>query len=243
MANVPTPHIEAKQGEIAESILLPGDPLRAKEIAKKYLTDCVQFNSIRNMFGYTGNYKGKRVSVMGTGMGVPSIGIYSYELANFYHCKKLIRTGTAGSMQGYLNVGDLVLAQGACYTSNFQTAFGNNGTYAPICDFGLLESAVKYAREKKVPFYVGNVLTSDFFYSPVKAELAGMSWATANVLAVEMETAVLYLNAAVSGAKALTILSVSNSLVTGESMSAEDREKKLTNMIEIALDVAIEDER
>lgn len=241
MALVPTPHIEALDGEIAESILLPGDPLRAKFIAKTYLDDVKQFNSVRNMLGYTGTYNGKEVSVMGTGMGISSMGIYSYELAKFYRCKKMIRVGTAGALKPEMNIGDVVFAQGACYTCNMAQIFGTGGVYAPICDFELLERAVSYARAKKIKFHVGNVLTSDLYYIPGGVTPEGLSWANINVLAVEMESAVLYLNGATLGAKALSILTVSNSLTSGEETSALQRERAFTDMMEIALNVATED--
>lgn len=230
-----TPHIDAAPGEIAESILLPGDPLRAKYIAEHYLDDPKQFNHTRNILGYTGTYKGKPVSVMGTGMGVPSMGIYSYELIRFYGCKRLIRVGTAGAMQPNLHIGDIVLAQGACYTSNMPAVFGTLGTYAPICDYKLMCYALEYMHNNKIRFKSGNVLTSDLFYTPGSAEHSGMGWADFGVLCVEMETAILYMNAAMYGAQALTILTMSDSLITGEQTTSEQREKSFTQMMEIGL--------
>ena len=237
-----TPHIDAQVGEIAESILLPGDPLRAKYIAENYLTDVKQFNHTRNMLGYTGKYNGKPISVMGTGMGVPSIGIYSYELIRFYNCKKLIRVGTAGSLQPNLRIGDIVLGMGACYSSNMPSLFATMGTYSPICDYKLLCYAIEYAHKNHIRFKAGNVLTSDLFYTPGTSENAGMSWADYGVLCVEMESAILYMNAAMYGAQALSILTMSDSLVTGEKASNQDRETSFTTMMEMALNVATREE-
>ncbi len=234
-AKIPTPHIDAKKGEIAERILLPGDPLRAKYIAENFLTDVKQFNHTRNILGYTGKYGKKKVSVMGTGMGCPSIGIYSYELINFYGVKKLIRVGTTGAMTDRLHIGDLVLAQAACFDGAMPTFLNNLGSFAPIASYDLLEAAAAKAREKGMPYLVGNVLTSDYFYGPKRAE--GVSWSDMGVLAVEMECFMLYLNAIMYHAQALGILTVSDSLVTGEKTTAEQREKSFTNMMELALEI------
>lgn len=234
---VPTPHIGAQAGEIAETILLPGDPLRAKYIAENFLTDVKQFNGVRNMFGYTGFYKGKRVSVMGTGMGCPSIGIYSYELIHFYGCKNLIRVGTAGALQENVKIRDIVIGMGACTTSNYVKQFRLPGDYSCICSFELLEKAVKAAREKGLKVHVGNILSSDMFYNPDLPQ-AGMSWAQMGVLAVEMEAAALYSNAAAAGVNAICILTVSDSAVTGEATTAEERQTSFTNMMEVALELA-----
>ena len=183
LSNTPTPHIGAEKGEIAETILLPGDPLRAKYIAEHFLEDVKQFNGTRNMLGYTGTYMGRQVSVMGTGMGCPSIGIYSYEL----------------------------------------------------CSYSLLERAVAAARERGLSFHVGNVLSSDMFYAPPKQVQGGMTWADMGVLAVEMEAAALYANAAAAGVNALAVLTISDSMVTGEATSAMERETSFTQMMEVAL--------
>lgn len=234
---VPTPHIGAQAGEIAETILLPGDPLRAKYIAENFLTDAKQFNSVRNMFGYTGYYKGRRVSVMGTGMGCPSMGIYSYELIHFYGCRNLIRIGTAGSLQEKVKIRDLVIGMGACTTSNYVKQFCLPGDYSCICSFELLEKAVKAARDKGMNCHVGNILSSDMFYNP-ELPPAGTSWEKMGVLAVEMEAAALYSNAAAAGANALCILTISDSLVTGEATTAEERQTTFTNMMEVALELA-----
>ena len=234
---VPTPHIGAQAGEIAETILLPGDPLRAKYIAENFLTDVKQFNGVKNMFGYTGFYKGKRVSVMGTGMGCPSIGIYSYELIHFYGCKNLIRVGTAGALQENVKIRDIVIGMGACTTSNYVKQFRLPGDYSCICSFELLEKAVKAAREKGLKVHVGNILSSDMFYNPDLPQM-GMSWAQMGVLAVEMEAAALYSNAAAAGVNAICILTVSDSAVTGEATTAEERQTSFTNMMEVALELA-----
>lgn len=237
MSNVPTPHIEAKVGDIAETILLPGDPLRAKYIADNFLTDVTQFNSTRNMLGFTGFYEGKRVSVMGTGMGCASIGIYSYELIKFYGCKNLIRIGTAGALNPDVKIRDVVLAQGACTNSNYVRNFGIPGDFAPICSFSLLRKAVDKAEEMGVDYHVGNVLSSDNFYVQQTTTL-GKSFPEMGVLAVEMEAAALYTNAAALGANALAVLTISDSAVTGEETTAKERETTFTNMMKIALSLA-----
>ena len=234
---VPTPHIEAQVGEIAETILLPGDPLRAKYIAENFLTDVKQFNATRNMFGYTGYYTGKRVSVMGTGMGCPSMGIYSYELIHFYGCKNLIRIGTAGAMRPEVKVRDVVFGMGSCTTSNYVKQFGLPGDFSCICSYDLLRKAVEAAEAKGVTYHVGNILCSDMFYNPDLPK-TGTGWDEMGCLAVEMESAALYSNAAYAGVNALCILTVSDSLVTGEVTTAEERQNTFTNMMEIALELA-----
>lgn len=231
-----TPHNSAKKGDIAETILLPGDPLRAKFIAENFLEDVTQFNGVRNMFGFTGTYKGKRVSVMGTGMGVPSIGIYSYELIHFYGVKNLIRVGSCGAFDEKLNLYDVIIAQGACTDSNYAAQYDLPGTYSAIASYDLLSRAVKSAEDKGVDVHVGNILTSDVFYS--QKEDSWKLWAKMGVLAAEMETYALYCNAANAGVNALTILTVSDSIVKGEETSAEERQKSFTKMMEIALELA-----
>lgn len=234
---IPTPHIGAQAGEIAETILLPGDPLRAKYIADNFLTDVKQFNATRNMFGYTGYYKGKRVSVMGTGMGCPSMGIYSYELIHFYGCRNLIRVGTAGAMRPEVKVRDIVFGMGACTTSNYVKQFSLPGDYSCICSYELLRKAVAAAEEKGMNYHVGNILSSDMFYNPEKPPV-GVSWDQMGVLAVEMESAALYSNAAYAGVNALCILTISDSMITGEVTTAEERQNTFTSMMEIALELA-----
>lgn len=230
----PTPHIAAiSEAEIAETVLLPGDPLRAQFIAEHFLDNPVQFNSVRNMLGFTGTYAGRPVSVMGSGMGMPSIGIYSYELIHFYGVKNLIRVGSCGAMQPDLQVRDIVLAMSASTNSNYASQFGLPGTYAPTASWELLQQAVAVAEAKAYPFKVGNVLSSDIFYDADPD--AWKRWAKMGVLAVEMEAAALYLNAAQAGVNALCILTVSDSLVSQQALSAAERERTFTQMMEIAL--------
>lgn len=232
---MPTPHNSAQKGDIAETILLPGDPLRAKFIAETYLDKPVLFNQVRNMLGYTGEYKGKRVSVMGTGMGVPSMGIYSYELIHFYGVKNLIRVGSCGALREDLDLYDIVLAMGACTNSNYAHQYGLPGTYSAIASWDLLYKAKQVADEKNIPVKVGNVLTGDVFYSPNPEEYK--KWQQMNVLAAEMETYALYCNAAYAGVNALTILTVSDSIVLEKETTPEERERSFTKMIEIALEL------
>lgn len=234
---IPTPHIGAQKGEIAETILLPGDPLRAQFIAENFLTDVKQFNAVRNMFGYTGKYEGKPVSVMGTGMGCPSIGIYSYELIHFYGCKNLIRIGTAGAMQPDMKLRDLVIAMGCCTTSNYVKQFQLPGDYSCICSYELLSKAVAEAKKKKLSYRVGNVLCSDMFYRP-DLPPTGTTWTQMGVLAVEMESAALYSNAAYAGVNALCLLTISDSAFIEEVTTAEERQKTFTDMIDVALKLA-----
>lgn len=230
-----TPHNRANQGDIAEKILLPGDPLRAKYIAENFLDNVTEFNTVRNMFGYTGEYKGKRVSVMGTGMGVPSIGIYSYELIHRYGVKKLIRVGSCGAYQENLKLFDVIIAQGACTDSNYASQYHLDGTYSAISSYELLEKAVTAAKERDIPYFVGNVMTSDIFYHDNPE--TWKNWAKMGVLAVEMESYALFCNAARAGVDALTILTVSDSLVHQTETTAEEREKSFTRMMEIALEI------
>ena len=234
---IPTPHMEAQVGDIAETVLLPGDPLRAKFIAENFLDHPVQFNGVRNILGYTGTYHGKPVSVMGTGMGCPSIGIYSYELIHGYGCKNLIRIGSAGSMNPKVKVRDLVFGMGSCTTSNYVRQFGLPGDYSCICSYELLEKAVAAAKEKKLTYHVGNLLCSDMFYTPDLPQ-TGMSWSDMGVLAVEMESAALYSNAAAAGVNALCIVTISDSDLTEESMTAKERQESFTDMMEVALALA-----
>lgn len=237
-SNVPTPHIEARGGEIAETILLPGDPLRAKYIAENFLSDVKQFNSVRNMFGYTGTYEGRPVSVMGTGMGCPSMGIYSYELIHFYGVKNLIRVGTAGSIHPDVHIRDLVFGIGACTTSNFPALMELPGVFAPVCSFELLRKGVEKAEQMDLRYKVGNILSSDMFYGPAEGSEASKKWASMGVLAIEMEAAALYTNAAFGNARALTVLTISDHLLTGETTSAEERQNSFTDMMQVALSLA-----
>ena len=232
--NTPTPHIGAKYGEVAETVLMAGDPLRAKLMAEKYLKNPILYNEVRGMLGYTGTYKGKRVSVQGHGMGIPSIGIYSYELFNFYGVKTIIRVGSAGSMSPDLHIGDLVMAMGACTNSHYADQYNLPGTYAPIADFGLLRAAVEKAEELGYRYKVGNIYSSDIFYD----ERQGTpEWQKMGVLAVEMEASALYMNAARSGNKALCICTISDSMVTGEATTAEERQNNFTKMMDVAFGI------
>jgi len=232
---IPTPHIEAKRGDFADTVLMPGDPLRAKFIAETYLGDCKQINSVRGMLGYTGYYKGKKVSVMGSGMGQPSIGIYSYELFNFYDVKTIIRIGSCGSLDKDLHVKDLIIAMGACTNGNYASQYRLPGTFAPIADFDLVKRAVELCEEKGVNYKVGNILSSDTFYDDSNSTL---DWAKMGVLGVEMESAALYCNAARAHKKALCICTVSDSLVNDEITTSEERRTSFTKMMEIALELA-----
>ena len=232
--NTPTPHIGAKYGEVAETVLMAGDPLRAKLMAERYLENPVLYNEVRGMLGYTGTNKGKRVSVQGHGMGIPSIGIYSYELFNFYGVKTIIRVGSAGSMSPDLHIGDLVMAMGACTNSHYADQYNLPGTYAPIADFGLLRAAVEKAEELGYRYKVGNIYSSDIFYD----ERQGTpEWQKMGVLAVEMEASALYMNAARSGNKALCICTISDSMVTGEASTAEERQNNFTKMMDVAFGI------
>ncbi len=233
---IPTPHIEAKdKGIIAETVLLPGDPLRAKVIAENYLENAEQFNTVRNMLGYTGTYKGKRVSVMGTGMGIPSIGIYSYELIHFYGVKNLIRVGSAGSLQEEVKVRDIVIGMSASTNSNYASQYQLTGTFAPTASWSLLRKAVEAAEKKGASYKVGNIVSTDVFYDDTQD--AWKKWAKMGVLAIEMEAAALYMNAARAGVNALCILTVSDSLVTHEATTSEERQNSFTQMMEIALEL------
>ena len=234
MSKTPTPHIGANIGDIAENMIMAGDPLRVKLMAEKFLENPVQFNNIRSMVGYTGTYKGKKISVMGHGMGIPSIGIYTYELYNFYGVKKIIRVGSAGSLDMDLNIGDLIISMGACTNSNYADQYELPGTYAPIADYGLLRDAVNKCEENGYKFKVGNVVTSDTFYTE---NAHNDKWINMGVLAVEMEIAALYMNAARSGNKALGICTISDSIVKSEAASAEVRQNAFTNMMEVAFEI------
>ncbi len=231
----PTPHIGAKYEDIAKTVIMAGDPLRAKFMAETFLESPKLYNSIRGTFGFTGMYHGKRISIQGHGMGIPSIGIYSYELFKFYDVEKIIRVGTAGAMNTDLKLGDLVFAMGACTDSNFGHQYEMPGKFAPIADFGLLSDAVRVADENGFGYRVGNIYSADVFYD--ESELQ-KRWAKFGVLAVEMEASGLYINAAATGKKALTICTVSDNIITGESTTAEERQTTFTNMMKVALEIA-----
>ena len=236
MRNIPTPHIAAKEGDFAKTVLMPGDPLRAKFIAETFLTDAVLVNNVRGVNGYTGYYNGKRVSVMASGMGIPSMGIYSYELFNFYDIDNIIRIGTAGSIHPDLKIRNVVLAMGACTDSNYGAQYELPGTFAPIASFELLRKAVKVIEEMgNIGYKVGNVVSSDVFYSDRQTTAACQKM---GALAIEMESAALYMNAARAGKNALTICTISDSLVTGEVTTAEERQTSFDDMMKIALEIA-----
>lgn len=233
---IPTPHISAKLGDFAKTVLMPGDPLRAKFVAETYLEDPVLVNPVRGVNGYTGKYKGKLVSVMASGMGMPSMGIYSYELFNFYDVDNIIRIGTSGSMHPDLKIRDVAFGMGACTNSNYVDQFELPGNYAPIASYDLLRKAVAAADSMEgVNYKVGNFLSSDTFYDDSQGT---MKWAKMGVLCVEMEAAALYMNAARAGKHALAICTISDSIVTGEATTSEERQNSFHNMMKIALEIA-----
>ena len=229
-------HIEAEEGQIAKTVLMPGDPMRAKYIAEHYLTDVICYSQVRGMNGYTGYYNGKKVSVQGSGMGIPSMGIYSYELFNTFGVNQIIRVGTCGAVNRDVEVGSLILAMGCCSNSKVASQYHLPGIFAPLADYGLLESAVNQARIMEAPFYVGNVYSSDVFYEDLAGEKG--QWEKMGVLAQEMETMSLYCTAARAGKKALTMLTVGSSIHSSKALTNEEREKNLDTMIRCALEVA-----
>ena len=235
---IPTPHITAKAGDFAKTVLMPGDPLRSEFIAKTFFENPVLVNDVRGVHGYTGYYKGKRVSVMASGMGQPSIGIYSYELYNFYDVSSIIRVGSCGSYDPDLHARDIILAMGACTNGNFASQYELPGTFAPIADFGLLRKAADECEKAGVNYKVGNIFSSAIFYNDTHT---GMEFAKMGVLGIEMESAALYCNAARAGKKALCICTVSDSFVhPEENTTAEERQNSFTQMMEIALNIAEE---
>ena len=235
--NYPTPHINATPDDIAKTVLMPGDPLRAKFVAENFLENAVLFNNVRGIQGYTGTYKGKRVSVMASGMGMPSIGIYSYELFSFFGVENIIRIGSAGAMQESVKVRDIVFGMGACTNSSYGEQYGLGGTFAPTADFELLRKSVEIAEELKLSYHVGSVFSSDCFYNDDPNVTA--KWQKMGVLAVEMEAAALYMNAARLGKRALAICTISDSLVTGESLDSDARQNSFSDMMRVALETAI----
>ena len=237
MTNTPTPHIGARFGDIAETVLLPGDPLRAKFIADTFLEDVVQYNTVRGMLGFTGYYKGKKISVQGSGMGMPSIGIYSFELINFYGVKNLIRIGSAGAISNDLHIHDIVIAMGACTNSNYAAQYKLPGTYAPIASFELMQKSIETAKNLNIDVHVGNILSSDIFYNDGGLDEL-RKWQKMNVLCTEMEAAALYMNATRAGVNALAILTISDCPLTGEETTSAERETTFTKMMEIALNLA-----
>lgn len=236
MSNVPTPHIGAKMDEIAPTMLMPGDPLRAKFIAENYLENAVCVNTIRNMLAFTGEYQGKRVTVMGGGMGMPSVGLYTYELFNFYDVRQIIRIGTAGTLSERVNLRDVVIGVGACTDSSYGAQFRLPGTFAPIADFDLARAAAEAGERLGIRTVAGNILSSDVFYSDDTGALE--SWRKMGILAVEMEAAALYMNAARAGKRALCLLTISDAPLRGESLSPEDRQTGFRDMMRLALEIS-----
>ncbi|MBO5788810.1 MAG: purine-nucleoside phosphorylase [Clostridia bacterium] len=233
-----TPHISSQMGDFAKTVLMPGDPLRAKFIAETFLENPRLVNNVRGIHGYTGTYKGVPVSVMASGMGMPSIGIYSYELYHFYGVENILRVGTAGGMSQRVKLRDVVLGMGACTNSNFAGQYNLPGTYAPICDYTLLRTAAEQADALGLHVEVGNLLSSDTFYDDNPD--ANPAWRKMGVLAVEMEAAALYMNAARAGKRALAICTISDHLLTGEATDAETRQNSFLDMMKLALNVAVE---
>ena len=236
--SIPTPHINAKAGEIAKTVLMPGDPLRAKFIAETVLTDPRLVNNVRGVQGHTGTWKGVPVTVMASGMGIPAISIYSWELFHYYDVDNIIRIGSAGALSDDLDVMDIVIGQGACTNSVLPSTFGTPGAYAPIADWELMEKAVEAAKEHGAKFKVGNILSSDNFYA-AEGQNANDLWKRMGVLAIEMEAAGLYANAAYAKKRALCICTISDHLYKEQYLSAEERQTSFTQMMEIALDTAV----
>ena len=232
--NTPTPHIGAKYDEIAKTMIMAGDPLRAKLMAERFLENPVQVNNVRGMLAFTGTYKGKRITVMGHGMGIPSIGIYTYELFNFYDVETIIRVGSCGARQMYVNLGDLVIAQGSCTDSNWEAQYNLPGHYAPIADFELCRKAVEAAEKRGYKYHGGNVFSADIVYCEDERKA---NWTKMGVLADEMEAPSLYMNAARAGKRALVICTVSDHILTGEATTAEQRQNTFTQMMDVAFDV------
>ena len=242
MADYPTPHIDAVPEDFAETVLMPGDPLRAKFIAENFLENARLVNSVRGINGYTGEYKGKTVSVMASGMGMPSIGIYSYELFNLFGVENIIRIGSAGSYNESVKVRDIVIAEGACTDSNYAGQFGLPGTFAPTADFGILRKTVETAEKMGIRHHVGSVLSSDRFYTDTSLPASMRPpecWAKMGVLCVEMEAAALFMNAAAAGKHAAAVFTISDSLITGEKTTAEERQNSFTDMMKLALETTL----
>ncbi|AJE33515.1 purine nucleoside phosphorylase [Corynebacterium humireducens NBRC 106098 = DSM 45392] len=234
MSELPdTPHINPGGAPIAQTVLMPGDPLRARFIAETYLDDVVQFNAVRNMLGFTGTWKGQEVSVMGSGMGIPSISIYAHELIHVYGAQRLIRVGSCGAMQPDLDLYEIIVAQGACTDSRFLAQFNLPGTFAPLASWKLLKAVTDEAESQGVDVHVGNILSSDIFYNADDTAIS--RWASMGVLGVEMESAGLYAVAAAAGVEALGLFTVSDNIVTGRATSASERETAFTRMMELAL--------
>ena len=238
--SVPTPHITAKAGDFAKTVLMPGDPLRAKFIAENYFENPKLVNEVRGMLGYTGTYNGEPVSVMGSGMGMPSIGIYSYELFNFYDVDNIIRVGTAGGIADGLSVGDVIIGMGACTNTNYAYTYKLPGTFAPIADYRLVQKAQRTAEKQGIPVTIGNILSADVFYVDDFTDFE--QWRKMGVLAVEMEAAALYMNAARAGLgkAALCICTISDTVFSKQNTTAEERRSSFTRMMDIALGTLFE---
>lgn len=232
-----TPHIDARPGDFGKTVLMPGDPLRAKFIAEHYLKDPVLVNNVRGVQGYTGTYKGVRVSVMASGMGMPSMGIYSYELFEFFGVEQILRVGSAGALRPEVELREIVLGAGACTNSDYAAQYHLRGSFAPIADFGLLQLCATEAEKLGLRYHVGNLLSSDTFYDAGEGDT--LAWGKMGVLAVEMEAAALYMNAARCGKRALAICTVSDSMVTGKATTAAERQNSFTDMMELALNTAV----
>ncbi len=243
----PTPHINATPEDFARTVLMPGDPLRAKFIAENFLTDAKLINNVRSVFGYTGYYGDTRVTVMASGMGIPSIGIYSYELYNFFGVENIMRIGSAGAYDPEIKVRDIVIAMGACTNSGYAHQFRLPGTFAPICSYPMLKACADTAEELGVRYHVGNILSSDAFYGDDEGVPESLqtvwSWSKMGVMAVEMEAAGLYMNAARAGKNALAICTISDHLITHEQTAAEERQNSFTEMMELALKTAVKLDR
>lgn len=237
MAGYPTPHINASPADFARTVLMPGDPLRAQFIAENFLDNPRLVNNVRGIQGYTGTYKGVPVSVMASGMGMPSIGIYSYELFNIFEVENILRVGSAGGMVPQVKLRDILLGMGACTNSRYAHQFGLPGDFAPICSYEVLRTCVETADRLGLTYHVGNILSSDTFYDDNGAD-ANASWSKMGVLGVEMEAAALYMNAARCGKNALAICTVSDHLLTGEATTAEERQTSFTDMMRLALETA-----
>lgn len=236
MKPYPTPHINASPEDFAKTVLMPGDPLRAKFIAENFLSGARLVNNVRGIQGYTGDFEGTKVSVMASGMGMPSIGIYSYELFHFFGVENIMRIGSAGAMQKDIHVRDIVMGMGACTNSRFAHQYQLPGNFSAICSYDMLQQCTAIAREMNLRFHVGNLLSSDTFYSDDSA--ASVKWAKMGVMAVEMEAAALYMNATRSGKNALAICTISDHLITGEVTSAQERQNSFTDMMQLALRTA-----
>ncbi len=235
--NYPTPHIKAKPEDFAKTVLMPGDPLRAKFIAENFLENPKLVNNVRGIQGYTGTYKGVPVSVMASGMGMPSMGIYSYELFNFFDVDNIIRIGSAGALDKNIKVRDIVLGMGACTNSDYQSQYNLPGTFAPVASYELLKIAAEECEKHGVKTHIGNILSSDTFYNADNT--VNDKWAKMGVLAVEMEAAALYMNAAYAKKNALAICTISDNIMTGEALDSDDRQNSFTEMMEIALNTVL----